>query len=458
MSCGPIPILELVHDLLRDRHLRRRFNENPLGVVTDYKLSAAETSDLFSMEIERVLKRIEILLTQEGFSFMKGEFPITHSDFPPEPDVTLMEYPSPKPAIARIRPRKVSLGTLEKDATGKVKPIEFSAFGQSFSPDATIELLPKAGSAQLAIDALPGALVSERSRKALAEFVASVPGLGRVFGFECRLAPDRDVVDLGVCVARPADLPIVSPVGPGTDAWERIGSFGRRWRSEPDLARWVPFLFLEYDADQGPVPSSFAALDSPFHPGRRPSPELRAALRTAELLGREGGALAEPLQRAHEELPRGDRLLHVGILLGHPGAATRVSVALDGAEAPAYLERNGSPVSADLARAALDRFGDRLASAQLDFDAAAGERPRIGFGLTPANEAGWEDLVAELAAKTHSSARKAMALPGWPGKKTDASGTVHRHRLSHLKLVCTAHASWEVKAYLKARVDPPIPA
>lgn len=151
MSNRTMPFLELIHDLIRDRELRTRFNTSPLHIAREYGLSGAEIADLFSMNPERMGKRVGLSLKQLNFEFMSGEFPLVSPDFAPDPSLAQAEYPSPEPQIFRIRPRRLKLSGLETDDDGNRKPIEFHIFGQSFSPDASFELEEKSGTGSLAI-------------------------------------------------------------------------------------------------------------------------------------------------------------------------------------------------------------------------------------------------------------------------------------------------------------------
>lgn len=143
-------LLELIHALVHDREVRRRFNTNPDHVakrefqVTD----PAALGALYSMDPAKIAQEIGTQFTSFNYSFMDGEFAPCGHRHQERPRGTggggfaTAQYPAPTPKIFRIEPPTA------KAADGA---FELCVYGQSFSPDATIEVVPAAGGPSLAV-------------------------------------------------------------------------------------------------------------------------------------------------------------------------------------------------------------------------------------------------------------------------------------------------------------------
>jgi hypothetical protein len=302
---------------------------------------------------------------------------------------------------------------------------------------------------------LPAELADPGARRALERIVVRAPPVGHPFGFECRLAPGQGPVDLGIGVVREQAASLADWADPRGPAWAPLVTFLRRWRRDQLLASWIPFLFLEFDADAGgeaaPLPSLFLALDSSLS---RPStaetaPEVRAALHAfATLHGRADLGFEECLQRAYTALPDDARLLHVGALLGRGTEQPRISVSIAAPAAADYLLALGGREAARGLDEGLEPLRRRWSRVQLDFDAGPEPRPRCGVGLRPVQADGdWDALFADLEDAGWACPGKLAALRRWSG--SEPRGGRSQRRLSHLKVVCAPGRRPESKAYLE---------
>jgi hypothetical protein len=129
----------LVRDLLLGADLRRRFNRDPEGVMTDYGLIPDERAVLYSMDPDVIKGEVFPPVGDQvkGFSIPAGEYQPESTDCLPDPGVTLPQYPQPKPALFRVRPRILSPSNVltVKDQNGNVvdRFFEIVIHGQSFS-------------------------------------------------------------------------------------------------------------------------------------------------------------------------------------------------------------------------------------------------------------------------------------------------------------------------------------
>lgn len=143
-------LLELIHDLTHDSDVRKRFNTNPDHVaVKEYGLDSLALGALYTMNPGKIADAIGSQLAAYDYMFMDGEFASCghlHQPPPTPPGggggMAQAQYPAPTPEIFRIAPSKWSL------ADGD---FELCIYGQSFSPDARIDLIPTAGGANLTV-------------------------------------------------------------------------------------------------------------------------------------------------------------------------------------------------------------------------------------------------------------------------------------------------------------------
>jgi hypothetical protein len=322
---------------------------------------------------------------------------------------------------------------------------------------------------------LPVELFPQEQRRTLAAIASRVPVPATSLGFELRLALGEPRVDLGIAMgpqrraseqlAAAGRDPRVAPAGRVDPSWRRILDFAERWADPTSqLSSWVPFIFLEYDADAAtdlvPVPSIFVALDSrlegaPFAASN--CPELSALIEAAISL--RGSPLLPALQsmlaRCFAALPRGARILHLGMMLGRAQGGVRLSAAMAGEEVAPFLRSLGGEEAATGAATLLARGGGRFSRAQVDFDLDPSVQPNVGLGVRPDGRQGadsWERLIGEVIELGAANPERAAALLRWPGaSRARAAGQpaewmLHRE-LSHLKLAMCG-GRLEAKAYL----------
>lgn len=329
------------------------------------------------------------------------------------------------------------------------------------------------------VQQLPDEIAGVAGRQQLTAMAASVPERIATIGFECRLSDD-DSIDLGFSVVPEnggrdalagfrADLNLERAVA-CNEVWRRVQALAQRWRDSASyLHAWSPFLFLELDAGSAnePVstPSVFVALDSRLEGapgvagGMRDAPELAAAREAAELLGglRRNDSTDAALARCFDLLPRGARALHVGVMTSRQDKSVRLSVLLQKAHLESFLQPLGAADTARAATETLDRLTGFSGEIQVDFDLIS-TPSKVGLGLRPQfpDEASWSMLVHEVTGVSAGSTDKAEALLRWQGRGPTAitgQDVRIRRELSHLKLICSADAPLQAKAYFGIRPE-----
>jgi len=312
---------------------------------------------------------------------------------------------------------------------------------------------------------LPRQIADERARERLVRLAACAPGECYSIGVECRLASSIGSVDLGV-----AFLPHMttgafdawlrfSNAACAAACWGAIEAFIGQWHdSASSLRAWIPFIFLEYDADSADtpviVPSIFAALDSPI--GVAPDrglPEMRAAREFSRLLS--GNSWSEKrdeqLCRCFRALRGQARVLHVAVMLSRSTQSWRVSVLLQRNSLESYLRSIGGTEAADTALLlATGRYEELLNdSLQLDIDIGPPISSRVGFNLQPDQKTSWSVLLQRSVELGLCSSEGASALLRWC-----SSGTVPHREISHLKLVGEPGRTPELKGYVRVVCEP----
>jgi hypothetical protein len=129
-------LLKLVAGLLARNDLRHRFNQDPMAVITEFGLTTAERGILFSMDTKDIGKAVAKQFEQFEKEVREAEpdeteFPPCSEDYKPELSAGRTEYPSPTPAVYRIRPRKV----LKSDIASAGEQVELIITGRSFCRD-----------------------------------------------------------------------------------------------------------------------------------------------------------------------------------------------------------------------------------------------------------------------------------------------------------------------------------
>jgi len=148
----------LVRDLLESARLRRRFNAHPERVMQEFGLDDQERCILYTMDPAIIQNEVfpPVGLQLGGFSIPAGEFQPTAPDCIPDPGVAVPQYPVPKPALFRVRPRRITPADLMVHDVGGVvtRYFELLVHGQSFSrnPKPKVEIRHQGNSATLQTD------------------------------------------------------------------------------------------------------------------------------------------------------------------------------------------------------------------------------------------------------------------------------------------------------------------
>jgi hypothetical protein len=239
--------------------------------------------------------------------------------------------------------------------------------------------------------------------------------------------------------------------------WRAVARFGRLWHATSSALRaWIPFVFLEYDAEHPDapvaVPSVFAALDSPL--GEAPSrgcPELAAAREFAvALLGtRFDGERSDQLELCFRALHGQARVLHVAVMLGREAQSVRLSTWIGESQSVAHLEALGLRDAAEPLERLLTVLPVRPRHLQIDFDIGPPVGSRIGLGCRPEGLDEWRELLDRLVRRDLCDPDKAAALLCWP-EGSDRGAACVRRELSHVKLGCEPGGRIEVKCYFGA--------
>jgi hypothetical protein len=320
------------------------------------------------------------------------------------------------------------------------------------------------------------ALVPPGAWPALEALACAVPDGADPIGFEVRLAEGDGPIDLGAALAAGGEAAArLAGHEPGaldrlveaSDGWRRLRDFARAWTvGESLLARWVPFLFLEVDAEASaalaPTPSVFVALDAPLdEPPGAGSTAFAVAQEAARLL--QGDAFAGPTEErvvaCFEALPDAGQPLHLGAMLGRKAPGVRLSMVMPREALPGYLHGIGWRADDDALERCLARYEPPSGFVQVDFDVADAVRPRLGLAYRPERPEGWVALLDRLVTDGLCAGSRRDALLAWPGEVTrrlEGYGFPCRmaRENSHVKLSVEPGRPLEAKAYFSVSARP----
>jgi len=343
-----------------------------------------------------------------------------------------------------------------------------------------------ADSLELMIPGFAPELVDDAAIPWLRAAAEALPPIHRA-GFECRLAPDAQEVDLqqGIFAddGEPAELArYLARSEVREKAWQQVRRLAERWAT-PDglLSTGLEEVWLELDAApapaRGPEPIGLDAfVPSVFGLIRQAgaADSLAVGLAFLDVLLGEGGAAAQAdtVRRCAAACSGGARVSHIGVMLGRPVAAMRVHVSpLPLTAIAPYVERLGWPGDADAIRALATELLDYVDLVVLCLDIVDGQVLRIGLEGTFSRSHGldprWPALLRRLSELGLGSDEKSSALIAWPSvlSPLDAPASwpedliarsmirgerelgLMDRRLSHVKLSCIAGQPPSAKAY-----------
>lgn len=326
---------------------------------------------------------------------------------------------------------------------------------------------------------LPSPLISaERYRSLLriAELLPSTSG-----GFECRLAPGEDQVDVSLVILKQhPDRSLIVGEQSTPPIWTRIEEFRRTWwEGGCSWPEEVTRLWLEFDLEEPseglPLPRpfvQFARLPIDEATGRIPTARQTARRRQIEeaatlLAGRPlDPATAQALDELVERLPPTAGLTIVGVWPEAPADRLRVEVRAARWEELRHLlsQLGWAPESAEGARL-LAPFADAPDQVTLGLDVGPAAAPVVGvlfFAWRPGQpepdpRAG--RLLDQLVAMGLCEAEKRRALLEWPGvmrdprrprragSDPDRPGPLLRRRFAHVKVSRLPNGRLHAKAY-----------
>ena len=325
--------------------------------------------------------------------------------------------------------------------------------------------------------AATAALIQPDVRADVAALARRLPEAMHGFGFELRLAGDRQPVDFYTSVSAQGGgrevlgafrSPAAAESASAADVvgWDRVAAFARRW-ADPSSALHASVVtaFLEFDAPFAGArpPSLFARLDPPIGDGSQQWAAGGAVVDeiVALLLGRAiDPATRATLIQVFTTLPPGGRVVDVAAMLPRGAAAVRVFVTLPRSGLLTYLRglgyTDGLAALVSLPEA-LWHGHDHL-SLQMDVAESIGARIGVelnGDASAPTSSRGWPVILRALRSAGLCSAAREAALLAWPGAGPPraTAGAWPRQVvrvLSHVKLVIQPEQPVEAKAYLWA--------
>lgn len=318
---------------------------------------------------------------------------------------------------------------------------------------------------------LAGSVSLDRAAALLSRLEPLTPS---AFGFECPLGDGPPLADFGVTLHRVDEQATGLPAGrgelsgdAGDDAWAALAA----WRRGGGGPSWqaVRRVLLEFDTGSRPsgglAPSVFLRLEPSGEPERRlPAVEtllddLGCAPRSADVpvLRRRLAAFAEE-----------GACVHVGAMIGRPGASVRVvSPDLSHHHAIAVLESAASRRCRDAASAVITEVSrlDRSLAVRVNLDVGATQHERVGIDLTfprrpraadGSDDEAWALLLEHLVERGLCTPAKSAAVLLWRGVHRlladpwDAAdhGVLLSQSISHVKIDLVIDRPPRAKVYL----------
>jgi hypothetical protein len=282
-------------------------------------------------------------------------------------------------------------------------------------------------------------------------------------GVECRLGSALAASDLAFCISAAsgvrATLSRDAQMFAGGDqatVGSSVATFLARW-CEPrsPLHAGVAAVWLEFDHEPRETAraSPFVVYKIAEDTQSRESMAMLLREGAGALAEGSDGAAVEAAVRCLSELPRGVRLLHVGVAALCGGAAVRLIVALTRSDVAGALRRLEWPGDAIAAGATLEALwpGDDTVAVHLDFSVSLG--PRVGVEFyrpsSPLDDPLWMPLLDGLVERGWCTPEKRAAAVAWPNREANViTGRETLLRQLMVKIVFAPNDVTEAKAYL----------
>jgi hypothetical protein len=322
-----------------------------------------------------------------------------------------------------------------------------------------------------------GALVPPASAARIRELSREIPDVAIAGGFETRLGDDSSPhADYAIWLtARGGSAAKLAALDESRDAvlrhpeWRALRDFGREWsRADSEIARFVPFLILEFDTDRAsaerPIPSVFVCIEPwplwsqksarvpalPSWVTERALPLLRGAPLPS--------AVRERLEATFAALPQGGAFMHAAAMLSRGVDAVRVFAAVPALRLTDFLRDAGWPGDVEaFDRLRLGYVGDeQLAAIQLDVGESVGPRASLELSVDARESkravASSRRFLDRLVKDGLCSDEKRAALLDWrqsfAAETDDGSWPLAiDQRISHFKIAMTPGRPLEAKAY-----------
>jgi hypothetical protein len=299
---------------------------------------------------------------------------------------------------------------------------------------------------------------------------------------ECRLSPHNERVDFSACIpARLRGQPEFPPslahppaISGSTEQWARIASFWADW-AEPTspLHRKVPFVWLEFDLEQGTTgvaPPFLVFYLLPPRGSRSWKGDAKFAA-AGPGLGRECGPVllrafsllrGRPLETEFascvatclEEFPNDGYLAYAAPLTTRTPETFRLMLTFPKEEVLGYLRRIGWSGPMEQVEHFLAKLDGGARYTWFELDVAAGLLPTTGMGVGPLEgEGAYQPLLDWLTAQGACTPEKRDALLAWPGDSevmlSQQRWPSRLQRGMTFKLVYRPGRQVEAKAYLE---------
>lgn len=300
------------------------------------------------------------------------------------------------------------------------------------------------------------AWMSPGAATTILEMLPRLPDIASTVGFEIRLTGDDRCVDFGVSLQR---SPLVLAAwggfrdgagGHGIDlpAWGGFEVFLDAWCAEDSaLDPWIPFIFLEVDADGGTfTPCVFTSFDWPLAAHDDAEERVRS-WRVAEsaldllLQDRLPVEVRARVREAFEILPPAGRVVHAGAMLGRRAEQVRLSIAVPKRFWADYLDHFGMETTRY--REALELVDPLVDNVHFECDFA--ETPGTRIGIVVEGQALTNERLGRAGGLIQDVRDPLWHLLSWQRRSLSTSGL--SCSISHLKLDVTPEST-RIKAYV----------
>lgn len=277
---------------------------------------------------------------------------------------------------------------------------------------------------------LPAGLFTAEARQRLRLLPLAFPPAVSLGAFECGLADDDGTVGFELCVradgggreALGGGLSLLGRAALSALGWRQTTSFLREWTQPGSLHDGVPAvclrLGLENEAGDAP-PLVLATLARDLGPRGLPRRNVMRAIERAQVLLSGDGVhrdVRDRLRICIENLPKGARLLRLGMRPSAPAERLRICVRTRREDLPAYLERIGWSGSPSDLQAWLERSTPAEVEPLVNLDLGREVEPSIGIEYsfdTSTNDPNWRVVLDALERDGGCGKKRRAQISAW---------------------------------------------